>query len=284
MQSDSRFHDLLTEVARRLNLKTHKIARTGVELAMAGDVEGHVGMDGRRYMLDTARVFPPRAPVKTKTAIIIPATETELLHVVQVGWGLGCLCSGYHRVVVTLHASQVPLRSHPDHFIALLGADAQAPSVSTAKCCRDAGPGAVLVVRRTPADGTPGVLNQRASVYVGLRVLVDAPAVLPVYTCDDLHAHRFAAPGEEVRGDAVLVLDPPARPHLFQMLRPEAVKDWRTPLSADAFSGWGVDGGATHNREVREATQEVVNVRIPRLARLMDAAAAAAPKSEETHL
>ena len=82
---------------------------------------------------------------------------------------------------MTLHASQVPLRSHPDHFIALLGADAQAPSVSTAKCCREAGPGAVLVVRRTPADGTPGVLNQRASVYVGLRVLVNTPAVLPCF-------------------------------------------------------------------------------------------------------
>lgn len=38
-------------------------ADAGARLHWAGDVEGHIGLDGRLYVLDLARSFPPEAPV-----------------------------------------------------------------------------------------------------------------------------------------------------------------------------------------------------------------------------
>ena len=49
-------------VADSLHLRKHRIADSDVSLCMAGDVEGHVGTDSRRYMLDFGRCFPPEAP------------------------------------------------------------------------------------------------------------------------------------------------------------------------------------------------------------------------------
>lgn len=45
---------------------THKSAGVGREQVMVaspGDLEGHKGLDGRYYLLDVARLFPPEAPV-----------------------------------------------------------------------------------------------------------------------------------------------------------------------------------------------------------------------------
>ena len=44
-----------------LNLAPHTIR--GVTLTFGCDVEGHLGHDGRRYVLDCARVFPPESPI-----------------------------------------------------------------------------------------------------------------------------------------------------------------------------------------------------------------------------
>ena len=41
--ADPRFDEVLRVVAQRLNLAPHKISNTNAELAMAGDVEGHMG-------------------------------------------------------------------------------------------------------------------------------------------------------------------------------------------------------------------------------------------------
>ena len=36
------------------------------------DIEGHTGADGRAYVLDTARVFPPEAPNNSIVAVQVP--------------------------------------------------------------------------------------------------------------------------------------------------------------------------------------------------------------------
>jgi hypothetical protein len=51
---------LMEKAAARLHLKKHTVAGVA-ELCSAGDVEGHVGLDGRYYLLDLARTFPPEA-------------------------------------------------------------------------------------------------------------------------------------------------------------------------------------------------------------------------------
>ena len=51
-----------------LNLRSHDVwnaDRTScVQLHGPIDIEGHLGRDGRYYVLDTARLFPPAIPVK----------------------------------------------------------------------------------------------------------------------------------------------------------------------------------------------------------------------------
>ena len=66
-------------------------------------------------------------------------------------------------------------------------------------------------------------------------------------------SRSYAASGA-VRGDALVVMHPPKRAHLCQLLRPEAVAESPVALSADAFSGWGIQDAATHNLHARAAT------------------------------
>lgn len=54
---------------RTLNLKPHtvwdRVGATKEVFHVAADVEGHLGFDGKFYVVDTARVFPPTAHCKT---------------------------------------------------------------------------------------------------------------------------------------------------------------------------------------------------------------------------
>ena len=53
----------IEQLARNLNLKRHLVAQTTVEMDVAGDVEGHHSdIDGRLYLIDLARLFPPTVP------------------------------------------------------------------------------------------------------------------------------------------------------------------------------------------------------------------------------
>ena len=46
----------------RSSFSLHNRHRTATTLYTAADIEGHVGSDGRFYMLDFSRMFPPTAP------------------------------------------------------------------------------------------------------------------------------------------------------------------------------------------------------------------------------
>jgi hypothetical protein len=56
---------MMERLGEILNLKKHFcIQRDGarIELPTACDVEGHLGTDGRYYVVDCARFFPPEPP------------------------------------------------------------------------------------------------------------------------------------------------------------------------------------------------------------------------------
>lgn len=52
----------MERVGRLLNLKKHTVGKERVPLIGPGDIEGHLGTDGRYYLLDYARLMPPEAP------------------------------------------------------------------------------------------------------------------------------------------------------------------------------------------------------------------------------
>ncbi|MDP2434321.1 MAG: hypothetical protein Q8P67_01100 [archaeon] len=55
------FHDKFSRIARVLNLKGHRSSDPSLETLIYGpsDMEAHLGRDGRFYVLDLARLFPP---------------------------------------------------------------------------------------------------------------------------------------------------------------------------------------------------------------------------------
>lgn len=52
---------LMTKIGKQLNLAPH-VCIGDVTIPLAADVEGHVGKDGKKYMLDLSRLFPPQVP------------------------------------------------------------------------------------------------------------------------------------------------------------------------------------------------------------------------------
>lgn len=73
---DPVFNKMMEDAAVQLNIKQHEVA-PGISLHSAVDMEGHKGTDGRYYVLDTARVFPPEPPLRTFVAVIIPPDSTS---------------------------------------------------------------------------------------------------------------------------------------------------------------------------------------------------------------
>ena len=53
-------NELMREAARKINLKGHVVGDK--TLYAPGDIEAHLGRDGRFYVVDCARVFPPENP------------------------------------------------------------------------------------------------------------------------------------------------------------------------------------------------------------------------------
>jgi hypothetical protein len=60
--SDAHMNASMRCLAQQLNLAEHLVGN--VRIAGPGDVEGHIGRDGRFYLIDLARIFPPLAPLK----------------------------------------------------------------------------------------------------------------------------------------------------------------------------------------------------------------------------
>ena len=62
--SNTRLNELMAEAAAALNIKAHRVGprHAPVTLHSAVDLEGHCGLDGRCYVLDSARAFPPEQP------------------------------------------------------------------------------------------------------------------------------------------------------------------------------------------------------------------------------
>ena len=70
---DPHLTSLVTSLATHLHLAPHRINQC--EVHTAGDVEGHLGTDGRYYLLDLARCCPPESP-----AVSAPLSPRSVLY------------------------------------------------------------------------------------------------------------------------------------------------------------------------------------------------------------
>ena len=73
---------LFLQVAALLNVAPHTTlpGNGGAPVLLCGpaDMEGHVGEDGRRYVLDCARLFPPARPDKACLPYCLPSHTLSL--------------------------------------------------------------------------------------------------------------------------------------------------------------------------------------------------------------
>ena len=58
-----KMNSLMERAGKHLNLAPHYVGKNRALIYGPGDIEGHVGFDGRYYVLDYGRVYPPEAPV-----------------------------------------------------------------------------------------------------------------------------------------------------------------------------------------------------------------------------
>lgn len=239
VHADEQIGRTLAVAAQRLNLKPHKVG--GKTLCMAGDVEGHVGRDGRQFVIDTARLLPPSVPTDV-CGVLIPGDPGLPIRVVALN------------------------RRHPLQHAASYACDrepgAMLPAGSRFAAKRTCGLKACVLVSRVD-DGVSGLpSNPRASAL--LRV--EADDVTDEATALESSEGGLSAADDAIRGDAVLLTLEPRAWHLVYMLRPEAVKANPVPLSPDAMCRWGEDNAVEHNAEVAAASQRVLEVCVPQLA------------------
>ena len=93
--TDPKLNALMKQVGTELHWAEHKVrggASQGyqsVPIYGAGDCEAHRGIDGRYYLLDLARAFPPESPISTphlppcKQSIFFRMLRPELLQIVK---------------------------------------------------------------------------------------------------------------------------------------------------------------------------------------------------------
>jgi hypothetical protein len=54
---------LMDVLGQHLNLRKHLVGKQRAAIVGPGDIEGHLGTDGRYYLLDFARLMPPETPL-----------------------------------------------------------------------------------------------------------------------------------------------------------------------------------------------------------------------------
>eukprot|EP01127_Copromyxa_protea_P002621 TRINITY_DN1255_c0_g3_i1.p1 TRINITY_DN1255_c0_g3~~TRINITY_DN1255_c0_g3_i1.p1 ORF type:complete len:1791 (-),score=341.55 TRINITY_DN1255_c0_g3_i1:71-5443(-) len=78
---DPTLNKAMERIGRALNLAPHHVGDQPEMLYLCGDIEGHIGQDGKYYCLDFARVFPPEyLPEDEKQSVIeclLPCTPQK---------------------------------------------------------------------------------------------------------------------------------------------------------------------------------------------------------------
>eukprot|EP01091_Cochliopodium_minus_P011841 TRINITY_DN3461_c0_g1_i1.p1 TRINITY_DN3461_c0_g1~~TRINITY_DN3461_c0_g1_i1.p1 ORF type:complete len:626 (+),score=143.96 TRINITY_DN3461_c0_g1_i1:279-2156(+) len=78
-KSNTELNELMEKAGKYFNIKEHRILDK--EIFMPADIEGHQGLDGHLYVLDTARLFPPSEP---STYLPIYSISKETMTLIEI--------------------------------------------------------------------------------------------------------------------------------------------------------------------------------------------------------
>lgn len=281
----------MKRLAQRLNLKEHRVSPSQT-LHLCVDIEGHVGGDGRRWIVDTARVFPPEAPSASLTAFLLHAQRKKDAAAAAASSAASSDKKGPSagvpaaRILPVGSQSTTHLdisRSNPvPELAAVLGVHAPDDGSSTAGAPGAAAAAAALgrLIRRVPISGAnlycradanphltdagvrPVTRTEHAAMSTRFGINHAASAVL-----DQFGVGHGLLKGAQLPlyGDVALVVGERGQ-HLYTALRGEQLSLQLVPLSSDAFSYFGRWDGASHNVEVKAVTTEMMQRVLPLLA------------------
>eukprot|EP01130_Rhizamoeba_saxonica_P009692 TRINITY_DN3952_c0_g1_i4.p1 TRINITY_DN3952_c0_g1~~TRINITY_DN3952_c0_g1_i4.p1 ORF type:complete len:977 (-),score=168.95 TRINITY_DN3952_c0_g1_i4:963-3893(-) len=77
VHSDEYLHLQMGIIAKELNLREHQVNNKNIY--GPGDIEGHLGLDGRYYLLDFARLAPPEYPLFKSNSILYALLRLEIV-------------------------------------------------------------------------------------------------------------------------------------------------------------------------------------------------------------
>lgn len=106
LNTSDRFNSAMEKAAAELNIRKHVVGRRGrlKELHSAVDVEGHIGLDNKLYLLDLSRTFPPESPAHTKhLSDIFPDGSRVMIEVPAEPMSGGAPTSQYKMLNATVH-------------------------------------------------------------------------------------------------------------------------------------------------------------------------------------
>ena len=259
--TDERVNAKIFSAAEGLNLKPHFVLERSTSVMKlvvgAADIEGHVGTDGRIYACDLARLFPPQAPGAVATQFFPADGRVPMTSCRWVNWRQEVVRKLSPEPGVPLHRVWVPAglliftgRGRMNHramtFLAGQGDQEQF---------------LVQIPGRAAAQGAQTQAGQKGSSSRDLRVRAGLTAE---EKGEDVEV--------DVRGDALLVRG--SGSHLYNLLRPELVRNYPARLSSDSFSGFGGStvccadlacphASRSHSDAVRGATEYLLRRVIP---------------------
>lgn len=241
-------NEMMQKAAAILNIKPHVVGmRNQTDILYAPtDIEGHIGSDGRYYVLDTARICPPEPIHKSFTAVILPPEEPipptlskfRLWHNRNDSRERRPQTGEFWSPWPALKEVGLTTERWMDQIYAHLGVANSGTNIVSSE---EFGEGLLYhlkddIIATTQLNTRNRMVNVRASNLVK----------------------------QVIHGPALLVLRGRKGAQLFNLLRYETVKQSPVPLSSDAFTPFGKHSRDIHNDEVENAFYHILSDIIPK--------------------
>lgn len=242
-------NQMMKQAATILNIKAHTVGmrnQTSV-LHAPTDIEGHLGLDGRYYVLDTARICPPEPVHKSFTAVIVPPEDPYPSNIKKFKlWN--------HRTADMSSKENTGEFWNPWPALKEVGLTTDRWQEQIYNHLGIVNNGSVVAASEEFGEGLLYHLKED-QMMMALRIKEGLNRAVNVRASNLV--------GKVIHGTALLVLRGRKGAQLFNLLRYETVRRNNVPLSSDAFTPFGKHNRDVHNEEVENCFYEILSKTIP---------------------
>eukprot|EP01125_Pyxidicula_operculata_P006812 TRINITY_DN233_c0_g1_i1.p1 TRINITY_DN233_c0_g1~~TRINITY_DN233_c0_g1_i1.p1 ORF type:complete len:937 (-),score=152.85 TRINITY_DN233_c0_g1_i1:135-2945(-) len=250
---------MIARAAEKLCLKLH-IAGMGLcsdprLLHFPADVEGHMGLDGRYYIVDVQRLFPAENDFSKTFGVLVPCDEKQDIRHIWIDR------TSYDKEIsrVLGEESEWIEQSFPE---TLLVSYSTAPQEDTSDSDQEFPDNNYDTDNENTKEEDSKTSKSTDTLETVSRT--SNKRNMP------LNKRASTITGASIYGDTFFVLgdvEPCKREVLFYMIRPEWIRKNRPiAVSSDVFTKFGLHNKEEHEREVHELRRKLVEEHIPQFA------------------